>query len=93
MGGRERPFQQVWNENIWITTSGSWSLDPMRCILGNTKIERIMYSVDYPFHANEGGLEWIEKLGRSGLVTNEQLDLIAYKNAEVLLRIKAPTEH
>lgn len=90
MGQRERPFRKVWDENIWITTSGAWSLDPIRCILSNTKIEHILYSVDYPFTTNEAGLRWFEELEKSGLVTSEQLELIAYKNAESLLGIKAP---
>ncbi|KAK5155173.1 hypothetical protein LTS14_006128 [Recurvomyces mirabilis] len=80
----------VWDENIWITTSGVWSLDPLRCILGNTKIERILYSVDYPFERNENGLVWMEELELSGLVTREQLEMIAYKNSEKLLGVKAP---
>jgi predicted TIM-barrel fold metal-dependent hydrolase len=91
MGQRKRPFKQVYDENIWITTSGVWSLDPMRCILSNTKVERILYSIDYPFTTNEHGLEWITELEKSGLVTKDQLDLIAYKNAENLLGIKAPS--
>lgn len=91
MGRRQRPFQKVWDENIWITTSACWSLDPMRCILGNTKIDHILYSIDYPFTTNEQGLKWITDLEKSGLVTPEQLDLIAYKNAEALLGVKAAT--
>jgi predicted TIM-barrel fold metal-dependent hydrolase len=91
MGKRARPFGQVWDENIWITTSACWSLDPMRCILGNTKIERIMYSIDYPFTSNEDGLKWFEQLQESGMVTPDQLELIAYKNAESLLGIKVPS--
>jgi predicted TIM-barrel fold metal-dependent hydrolase len=90
MDQRERPFRKVWDENIWITTSGAWSLDPIRCILSNTKIEHILYSVDYPFTTNEAGLRWFEELEKSGLVTSEELELIAYKNAESLLGIKAP---
>ena len=90
MGPRKRTFQTVWDENIWITTSGAWSLDPMRCILSNTKISHIMYSVDYPFTSNEHGLKWFEELEKSGLVTEEQLGLIAYKNAEAFLGVKAP---
>jgi len=89
-GERQRHFQQVWEENIWITTSGVWSLDPLRCMLGNTKMERILYSVDYPFEKNENGLKWMEELERSGLVTKEQLEMIAYRNAEDLLGVKAP---
>lgn len=89
-GDRQRNFKQVWDENIWITTSGVWSLDPLRCILHNTKVDHILYSVDYPFEKNENGLKWIEDLERSGLVTQEQLEMIAYKNSERLLGVKAP---
>ena len=62
----------------------------MRTILVNTKIDHILYSVDYPFEQNENGLKWIEELEQSGLVTKEQLEMIAYKNSERLLRVKAP---
>ncbi|WPH04898.1 hypothetical protein R9X50_00779500 [Acrodontium crateriforme] len=90
-GEQKRKFKEVYDENIWITTSGVWSLDPMRCILHNTKIEHILYSVDYPFAKNEWGLAWMEELEQSGLVTREQLEMIAYKNSEKLLRVKAPS--
>ncbi|KAF2792361.1 amidohydrolase 2 [Melanomma pulvis-pyrius CBS 109.77] len=88
-GPRERPLRQVWDENIWITTSGAWSLAPIKCILENTRVERIMYSVDYPFESNEKGLEWFERLEASGLLTGEQLEMIAYRNAEQLLKVQA----
>ena len=85
-----RPFPQVYDENIWITTSGVWSLDPMRCIVANTKIDHILYSVDYPFTKNEKGLKWFEEFTKSGLVSDDELEMIAYRNAEKLLGIKAP---
>lgn len=91
-GKRNRDFRTVYDENIWITTSGVWSIDPMACILRNTKIDRILYSVDYPFAKNEDGLKWIEELEKSGMVTQEQLDKIGYKNAEALLGISVPRE-
>ncbi|KAI1268837.1 hypothetical protein F5Y18DRAFT_169270 [Xylariaceae sp. FL1019] len=83
-----RSFRQVWDENIWITTSGVWSVDPMAVIVRNTKIDHILYSVDYPFAKNEDGLKFLDELEQSGLVTREQLDCIAYKNAEKLLKVK-----
>ncbi|KAK4503825.1 hypothetical protein PRZ48_004740 [Zasmidium cellare] len=89
-GDQQRKLKQVWDENIWITTSGVWSLDPMRCILGNTKIDHILFSVDYPFEPNENGLSWMKELEESGLVTQEQLEMIAFKNSEKLLKLKAP---
>ncbi|EAQ83064.1 hypothetical protein CHGG_10882 [Chaetomium globosum CBS 148.51] len=89
-GTFERDFETVYRENIWITTSGNWSLDPLRCILANTKLDHILYSVDYPFLSNESGLEWIKELEKSGLVDEEQLKAIAYGNAEKLLGVKLP---
>lgn len=87
-GKRERDFREVYNSNIWITTSGVWSIDPMATILRNTKIDRILYSVDYPFARNEDGLIFMEQLEASGMVTGEQLEHIAHKNAEELLGLQ-----
>ena len=84
---RERSFLDVWKANIWVTTSGVWSLAPMHCLLANTSLDHIMYSVDYPFTSNERGKSWFEELERSGLVDQEGLDKIAHKNAEALLKL------
>lgn len=89
-GNIKRDFATVYKENLWITTSGVWGLAPMATILMNTPIEHVLYSVDYPFAKNEDGLDWIEKLEASGMVTREQLEMIAHKNAEKLLDVKAP---
>ncbi|CAJ2504207.1 Uu.00g116010.m01.CDS01 [Anthostomella pinea] len=88
-GQRTRLFRQVYDENIWITTSGVWSVDPMATILRNTRIEHILYSVDYPFAKNEDGLAFMRELEASGLVTPDQLERIAYKNSEELFGVKA----
>lgn len=85
---QKRNFRTVYDENIWITTSGVWSVDPMAVILRNTKIERVLYSVDYPFTPNEEGVQFMETLQKSGLVDDEQLAMIAYKNAQNLLRVQ-----
>ncbi|KFY26333.1 hypothetical protein V491_01344 [Pseudogymnoascus sp. VKM F-3775] len=87
-GSRDRPLREVWDENIWITTSGSWSLAPMKCILENTRVDHIMYSVDYPFESNERGLKWFQQLEKSGMLNRKQLEMIAYRNAEDLLKVK-----
>lgn len=88
-GSRQRDFATVYRENLWITTSGVWSVDPLATILRNTPINHILYSVDYPFAKNEDGLEWVQDLMRSGLLeSREQLELICYKNAETLLKLQ-----
>ncbi|KAK5193421.1 hypothetical protein LTR47_007862 [Exophiala xenobiotica] len=91
-GQHRRPFKDVWDTNIWITTSGNWSVDPMATILRNTQVGHILYSVDYPFARNEDGLEFMRDLQKSGLVTEQELEMIAYKNAEALLGVKATTK-
>lgn len=89
-GQIQRKFDQVYKENIWITTSGVWSVDPMGTILRNTPMEHILYSVDYPFANNRDGFKWVKELKASGLVSEEQLEMICYKNSEALLGVKAP---
>jgi predicted TIM-barrel fold metal-dependent hydrolase len=87
-GEKKRSFKDMWDENIWITTSGVWSVNPMATILRKTKLDHIMYSVDYPFADNGLGLKWMEDFEKSNMVSKEDLEAIAYKNAEKLLKIK-----
>lgn len=84
----KRNFKTVYDENLWITTSGVWSLDPLATMLRNTKKERILFSVDYPFAKNEWGKKWVEDLLESGLCDQETVDMIGYKNAEKLLGVR-----
>ncbi len=83
----QRTFKSVWDENIWITTSGVWSTSHMACILQNTQVDRILYSVDFPFVSSETGKRFLEDLQKSGLVTDEQLAMISHKNAQKLLGV------
>ena len=47
-----------------------------------------MFSVDYPLGDNEAGYEFVRALGRSVLLSAEELDLFAFGNAERLLRLE-----
>ncbi|KAB8076262.1 hypothetical protein BDV29DRAFT_200347 [Aspergillus leporis] len=88
-GKRERVLREVWRNNIWITTSGMFSLAPLACLLQTTTIDHVLYSVDYPFSSNEKGLAFLEEIRKSGLIAGADLELFAYKNAENLLGVKA----
>lgn len=85
--GLRRSFREVWDGNLWVTTSGNWSLDPLACMLRNTKRDRIMYSVDYPFAKSVDGLAWLRELEESGMVTEDELEGIRWKNAASLLKL------
>jgi predicted TIM-barrel fold metal-dependent hydrolase len=83
----QKSFQEVWDRNIWVTTSGMFSLAPMSCLLKTTNPERIIFSVDHPFTENENGKVFMERLKESGMVTESEYEGIAYKNAAKLLRL------
>ncbi|KAF9059969.1 hypothetical protein BDP27DRAFT_1237725, partial [Rhodocollybia butyracea] len=85
---RERGLRQVWRENIWVTTSGMFTLAPLACLLAVTPAEHVMFSVDYPFSKNETGQKYLEEIRKSGLVSEEEFEGIAHRNAERLLKIK-----
>ena len=65
-----------------------FSLAPFACLLRQSPIDHILYSVDWPFSNNTEGLAFMEKVRSSGLVTKEQFEGIAYKNAEALLQVR-----
>ena len=87
-GERERDLKAVWEENIWVTTSAMFSQSPLACLLRVSKIDRILYSVDYPLHSNEEGLDFVKGLQESDLVNDEQWEKICHGNAEKLLKLK-----
>ena len=84
-GSRKRDLKTVWAENFWITLSGFWDLGPFSCMLRTVAIDRILFSVDYPFEKNESGRDFMTEVRESGLVTEEQWRMIASGNAERLL--------
>ena len=87
-GKFERDLRTVWKENIWVTTSGLFTLPPLRCLLETTPVEHVMFSLDYPFSGPEIGKQFVEDIEKSGLLTKEQLKDFCHGNAERLLKIK-----
>lgn len=78
-------FEDVYTRNVYITTSGIFSLDPMATVLRVTDHKRIMYSVDWPFSKNDDGAAFMQALRESGMVTEEEFRGIAFRNAERLV--------
>ena len=48
---------------------------------------RSKYSVDYPWATNEDGRAFAEALRSSGMLTEEEWEGFAFRNAETLLKI------
>lgn len=64
-----------------------FSQAPLACLLRVSDIDKILYSVDYPFVPNENGLAFIQELQKSDLINAEELEMICHKNAQKLLKI------
>ncbi len=47
--------------NLHVTTSGYFSQAPLKCAVEVVGIDRLMYSVDYPFSANTRGKKFLEE--------------------------------
>ncbi len=89
-GARRRDLKTVWRENLWITISGIWDLAPFSCLIRSIPMDRIMFSVDWPFEKNETGREFMKTVRDSGIITEEEWEMISWKNAEKLLGVKRP---
>lgn len=48
VNGGKLSLIEMYKRNVWITTAGFFSLNPLGTVLRNTARDRILYSVDYP---------------------------------------------
>ena len=87
-GQLKRDLWTVWRENIWVTTSGLFTLAPFECLLKVSPLDKIMFSVDYPFSTTEMGMQFVEEIQRAGILSQEQLEAFCHGNAEKLLKLK-----
>jgi uncharacterized protein len=76
---------EYFKTNIHLTTSGYFTLSPLKCAFEVVGIERLMYSVDYPFSPNTHGREFLKKA--AGVLSAEDMEKLAGGNAEKVLKI------
>jgi 2,3-dihydroxybenzoate decarboxylase len=82
-GHRPIDFRATFTRNFWVTTSGNFSTPALNCTMAEMGLDRIMFSVDWPYVANGPGVAWIDELAMS------EADKAAFcgGNARRLLRI------
>lgn len=69
--------------NFYITTSGFFDTPALMHNIEIMGINRICFSIDYPYENSRFAVDWLEKLDLSP----EKINKIAYENAKRLLRI------
>jgi predicted TIM-barrel fold metal-dependent hydrolase len=83
-----QPVADYFKSNIHLTTSGYFTQPPLRCALEVVGIDRLMYSVDYPFSSNTRGQAFLD--GLSSLLNPEDMEKLTHRNVERLFT-KLPT--
>jgi predicted TIM-barrel fold metal-dependent hydrolase len=80
-----RPISRTILDQVWITTSGIFTTPPFLAALLTFGIDRILFSVDYPYAPNERGRAFLNGLS----LAPEDLRKLAHGNADLLLRLAA----
>ena len=79
----KRPIADYFHSNIHVTSSGYFSQPPFQCALQVVGIERLMFSVDYPFSANTTGRAFLDAIPLS----KSDHEKFACGNAQRLLKL------
>jgi predicted TIM-barrel fold metal-dependent hydrolase len=70
-------------KNFYITTSGWFSDDALDFVIKKVGVERVLFSIDYPYEKQSIACNWIDNLS----LKKKEKELIAYKNAYKLLKL------
>jgi hypothetical protein len=79
----KRSVRQTIVDQVWITTSGFFTMVPFMATLMTFGVDRIMFSVDYPFASNARARAFLDALP----VSPADRAKIAHGNADGLLRL------
>ena len=78
-----KTFRDYFCEHFYITTSGFFSNPALLSCMMEVGIDRILFSVDYPFVANPPGTKWLETLP----ICAEDKAKLLHGNARRLLKL------
>jgi predicted TIM-barrel fold metal-dependent hydrolase len=81
--GLQRTIAEYFQEHFYLTTSGYFTTPPFVCAQQVLGIDRILFSVDYPFSSNTLGRNFLDQLD----LTPEDMDKVTHRNAEKLLKL------
>jgi len=61
-GNRRIAFREQFSRHFYITTSGNFSTPALLCSMMELGVDRILFSVDWPFVQNVPGTKWMSEL-------------------------------
>jgi predicted TIM-barrel fold metal-dependent hydrolase len=79
-----RPISRAILDQVWLTTSGIFTEPPFLAALLTFGIDRIMFSVDYPYAPNAKGRAFLDRLS----LAPTDMAKLCHGNADALLKLK-----
>ncbi len=79
----KRPISRTILDQVWLTTSGIFTEPPFLAALLTFGIDRIMFSVDYPYASNAKGRAFLDRLS----LAPADLAKLTHGNADALLKL------
>jgi uncharacterized protein len=85
LGHLQRPISRTITDQVWLTTSGIFTEPPFLAALLTFGIDRLMFSVDYPYAPNAKGRAFLDRLSLSPA----DMAKLTHGNADALLKLKS----
>jgi 2,3-dihydroxybenzoate decarboxylase len=79
---KRKPSEYI-RENIWVTMSGMYSAEPLRCAIDALGPDRVMFSADYPFEDAEEAGRFMD----AAPLADDMRKAVAHDNAARLLKV------
>jgi len=79
-----RPISRTILDQVWITTSGIFSEPPLLAALLTFGIDRIMFSVDYPYAPHANGRAFLDRIA----LAPADMAKLTHGNADALLKLR-----
>jgi 2,3-dihydroxybenzoate decarboxylase len=78
-----RSFTDYVRQHFWITTSGAFSDAALRCSIDELGIDKVIFSVDYPYVKNDAARSWFD----AAPISEAERQAIASGNVKKLLKL------
>jgi uncharacterized protein len=84
---KQKP-SSYFQSNIHITTSGLFTVPPLKLALEVLGADRILFSIDYPYSSTETGRKFLDNMH----ISESDMEKITHTNAERLLQLNSSTD-
>jgi len=83
----QRPISKAIVDQVWLTTSGLFTEPPFLAALQTFGIDRLMFSIDYPYAKHAQGRQFLDRVSLSPA----DMAKLTHGNADSILKLKPAT--